>query len=74
VKESRSAREKIHQYLKADALRKVEEQMVAVTNIANSSADYKDFDARCMAAFDVKGQMQLLYPVTGNNSQITRLQ
>ncbi|MBT0499608.1 DNA-binding protein, partial [Morganella morganii subsp. morganii] len=57
-----------------DALRKVEEQMVAVTNIANSSADYKDFDARCMAAFDVKGQMQLLYPVTGNNSQITRLQ
>ena len=48
--------------------------MVAVTNIANSSADYKDFDARCMAAFDVKGQMQLLYPVTGNNSQITRLQ
>lgn len=74
VKENRSAGEKIHQYLKADALRKVEEQMVAVTNIANSSADYKDFDARCMAAFDVKGQMQLLYPVTASNSQITRLQ
>lgn len=33
------------------------------------------FNGDCwVAAFDVKGQMQLLYPVTGNNSQITRLQ
>lgn len=53
--------EKIHQHLKPDALDKVEQQLVAVTNIANCSIDTKDFEARCMAAFPVKGQMKLLY-------------
>ncbi|HGN1987836.1 TPA: KilA-N domain-containing protein [Proteus mirabilis] len=74
VKENKGDREKIHQYLKGDALRAVEQQMVAVTNIANSSVDYKDFDARCMAAFDVKGQMQLLYPSSNQPSHTVTLQ
>ncbi|EMD1500802.1 TPA: KilA-N domain-containing protein [Proteus mirabilis] len=74
VKENKGDREKIHQYLKGDALLAVEKQMVAVTNIANSSVDYKDFDARCMAAFDVKGQMQLLYPSSNQPSHTATLQ
>lgn len=53
--------DKIHQFLKPDALIKVQEQLVAVTNIANCCVDNKDFEARCMAAFPVKGQMKLLY-------------
>ena len=73
-KENKGDREKIHQYLKGDALLAVEKQMVAVTNIANSSVDYKDFDARCMAAFNVKGQMQMLYPSTQGEHHATRLQ
>ncbi|KFC09048.1 phage protein [Trabulsiella guamensis ATCC 49490] len=55
--------EKIHQHLKPDALVKVEHQLVAVTNIARCSVDPKDFEARCMSAFTVKGQMKLLYAV-----------
>ncbi|MCC5680942.1 DNA-binding protein, partial [Klebsiella pneumoniae] len=51
----------IHQHLKPDALEKVEQQLIAVTNIASCSIDQKDFEARCMAAFPVKGQMKLLY-------------
>ena len=74
VKENKGDREKIHQYLKGEALLAVEKQMVAVTNIANSSVDYKDFDARCMAAFDVKGQMQLLYPSAHGEQHAARLQ
>lgn len=57
----RATAEKIHQHLKPDALDKVEQQLIAVTNIANCSIDQKDFEARCMAAFPVKGQMKLLY-------------
>ncbi|WP_288500886.1 KilA-N domain-containing protein [uncultured Erwinia sp.] len=53
--------EKIHQHLKPEALEKVQQQLIAVTNIANGSIDTKDFEARCMAAFPVKGQMKLLY-------------
>ncbi|MCZ4057802.1 KilA-N domain-containing protein [Pantoea sp. LMR881] len=53
--------EKIHQHLKPDAMTKVELQLIAVTNIANCSIDTKDFEACCMSAFPVKGQMKLLY-------------
>ncbi|MCV5230793.1 DNA-binding protein, partial [Escherichia coli] len=27
----------------------------------NGCSDYRDFEARCMSAFQVKGQMKLLY-------------
>lgn len=61
VKSRLAAGDKIHQYLKPDALRLVENQIIAVTGIANGCSDYRDFEARCMAAFPVKGQMKLLY-------------
>ncbi|WP_158784620.1 KilA-N domain-containing protein [Pantoea sp. BAV 3049] len=61
VKSRLTTGEKIHQYLKPDALKLVEHQIIAVTSIANGCSDYRDFEARCMAAFPVKGQMKLLY-------------
>lgn len=61
VKSRLSEGEKIHQHLKPDALTLVEHQIIRVTSIANGCSDYRDFDARCMAAFPVKGQMKLLY-------------
>lgn len=63
VKGRLSKNEKIHQHLRPDALRLVENQIIAVTSIANGCSDYRDFVARCMAAFPVKGQMKLLYAV-----------
>lgn len=33
-----------------------------VSMLANSCADYKDFESRCMSAFGVKGQLKLIYP------------
>ncbi|NHB94803.1 DNA-binding protein, partial [Photorhabdus cinerea] len=45
-----------------EALKLVGEQLKAVTMLANSCADYKDFEARCMVAFGVKGQLKLIYP------------
>jgi len=61
VKSRLAAGEKIHQHLKPDALTMVEHQIIALTGIANGCSDYRDFEARCMAAFPVKGQMKLLY-------------
>ncbi|MBI0432124.1 DNA-binding protein, partial [Pectobacterium parmentieri] len=60
-KSAKDSGDKVHQYLKPEALDKVSLQLVAVTNIANACVDAKDFEARCMAAFPVKGQMKLLY-------------
>ena len=61
VKRRLAAGDKIHQHLKPDALTLVERQIIAVTSIANGCSDYRDFEARCMSAFPVKGQMKLLY-------------
>jgi hypothetical protein len=48
------SKEKIHQHLKPDALEKVEQQLIAVTNIANCSIDQKDFEARCRLRFPLR--------------------
>ncbi|MDE9478724.1 KilA-N domain-containing protein [Xenorhabdus bovienii] len=61
-KSAKDSGEKIHQYLKDEALHSVGAQMTGITNIAKSCVDYKDFEARCMAAFNIKGQMKLIYP------------
>lgn len=67
--------DKIHQYLKPDAQRLVENQMTAITVLANSCLDYKDFEARCIQAFGKTGmQMQMIYPVDQLHSHATTLQ
>lgn len=54
---SRGRSEKIHQWLtKEDGIRLLERQKEQVTTIAKSSVDYRDFEARCSAAFHKIGQ------------------
>lgn len=64
---ARKGSEKLHQWLtEEDGLRILEKQIEAVTMIAKSSVDYKDFDARCSQVFYRKGaQMGMVLPVEG---------
>ncbi|HEI8864185.1 TPA: KilA-N domain-containing protein [Morganella morganii] len=67
--------DKIHQYLKPDAQRLVENQMTAITVLANSCLDYKDFEARCIQAFGKTGmQMQMIYPADQPHNHTATLQ
>lgn len=52
--------EKIHQFLKPDALKAVENQLIAITTIAKGCIDYKDFEARCSTIFNTKGQIKFI--------------
>ncbi|MDE9428402.1 KilA-N domain-containing protein [Xenorhabdus bovienii] len=52
--------DKIHQYLKPEAQKLVQEQLKAVTILANSCVDYKDFEARCAQSFGKSGEQGLL--------------
>lgn len=64
---SRKKSAKFHQWLTDDAgLRLLEKQIDAVTTIAKSSVDYKDFEARCTQAFCKPGQqLSMIYPRGG---------
>ncbi|WP_099126193.1 KilA-N domain-containing protein [Xenorhabdus stockiae] len=52
--------DKIHQYLKPEAKQLVQEQLKAITILANSCVDYKDFEARCVQSFGKSGEQGLL--------------
>ncbi|MDE9539782.1 KilA-N domain-containing protein [Xenorhabdus bovienii] len=52
--------DKIHQYLKLEARKLVQEQLKAVTILANGCVDYKDFEARCVQSFGKSGEQGLL--------------
>ncbi|MGH8037211.1 MAG: P63C domain-containing protein [Stenotrophomonas sp.] len=54
--------EKLHQWLTAGGVEAVAKQKERVTLMAASSANYKDFEARCSITFDRPGQISLLYP------------
>lgn len=60
IKDRQEKGDKIHQFLKPDALKAVEEQLKAITVIAKGCIDYKDFEARCFTIFDVEGQRKLI--------------
>lgn len=62
IKDKANGREKIHQFLKPELLIAVEHQLMSVTALANGCVDYKDFEARCTAAYGLKGQLKLIYP------------
>lgn len=59
----RQAGEKLHQWLEDGGIRLVEKQISAVTMVARSSCDYRDFSSRCTFAFSKRGQMPILYPL-----------
>lgn len=60
IKERTKKGEKIHQFLKTDALKAVEDQLIAITTIAKGCIDYKDFEARCSTIFNTKGQIKFI--------------
>ena len=63
----RKKSEKLHQWLTDDAgLKALERQIDAVTTLAKSSVDYKDFEARCTQTFCKPGQqLSMIYPQGG---------
>lgn len=62
LKARRSESEKMHQWLTDGGQERLDRQITLVTMMANSSADLKDFEARCMQTFGTPGQLLLIYP------------
>ncbi|MCL8323707.1 KilA-N domain-containing protein [Providencia thailandensis] len=72
---AKDSKDKIHQYLKPEALQLVQDQLVAVTTLANGCIDYKDFEARCVQAFGKSGMQGLLvFPSNRQPSHTVTLQ
>ncbi len=72
---AKDSKDKIHQYLKPEALQLVQDQLVAVTTLANGCIDYKDFEARCVQAFGKSGMQGLLvFPSHQQSSHSATLQ
>lgn len=62
LKERKHKSEKMHQWLTEGGQELLDKQIALVTNIANSSADLKDFEARMMLVSQKGGQLGLVYP------------
>ncbi len=60
IKERTKKGEKIHQFLKPEALKVVEDQLIAITTIAKGCVDYKDFEAKCSNVFNIQGQIKFI--------------
>ncbi|HHR5847336.1 TPA: KilA-N domain-containing protein [Providencia alcalifaciens] len=72
---AKDSKDKIHQYLKPEALQLVQDQLVAVTTLSNGCIDYKDFEARCVQAFGKPGMQGLLvFPSNRQPSHTVTLQ
>ncbi|MGV2469938.1 hypothetical protein, partial [Bacillus subtilis] len=72
---AKGSKDKIHQYLKSEAQQLLQDQLVAVTTLANGCVDYKDFEARCVQAFGKSGMQGLLiFPSQQGGSHAARLQ
>ncbi|ENT5139833.1 TPA: P63C domain-containing protein [Pseudomonas aeruginosa] len=62
LKARRGESERMHQWLTDGGRDRLDQQIRMVTLIADSSIDRKDFEARCMQAFGLPGQLRLIYP------------
>ncbi|GGE68369.1 hypothetical protein GGR41_000565 [Paenalcaligenes hominis] len=62
LKERKHKSEKMHQWLTEGGQELLDKQIALVTNIANSSADLKDFEARMMLVSKKGGQLSMVYP------------
>ncbi|TKD44228.1 KilA-N domain-containing protein [Azotobacter chroococcum] len=58
-------REKLHQWLTDGGSKVLDSQIARLTLIANTSTDLPDFEARCMQAFGLPGQLRIVYPLVG---------
>lgn len=62
LKARRGASEKMHQWLTEGGRELLDSQIATVQNMANSSADYRDFEARMMAISERRGQLGFVFP------------
>lgn len=62
LKARRGASEKMHQWLTDGGQDLLDKQIATVRDIANTSADMRDFDARMMAVSQRVGQLGFVYP------------
>lgn len=62
LKARRGASEKMHQWLTEGGRELLDNQIATVQNMANSSADYRDFDARMMQISERRGQLGFVFP------------
>lgn len=62
LKARRGASEKMHQWLTDGGRELLDSQIATVQNMANSSADYRDFEARMMQISERRGQLGLVFP------------
>lgn len=63
LKERKDRSEKMHQWLTSGGQAKLDQHIQIVTLMAHSSSDLRDFEARCMQAFGIPGQLRLIYPI-----------
>lgn len=65
LEERCGTREKLHQWLTDGGARVLDSQLAKLTLMANTSTDLPDFEARCMQAFGLPGQLRIVYPLVG---------
>lgn len=63
LKERKDKSEKMHQWLTTGGQSRLGQHIQMVTLMAQSSSDLKDFEARCIQAFGIPGQLKLIYPI-----------
>lgn len=62
LKARRGASEKMHQWLTDGGRELLDSQIATVQNMANSSTDYRDFEARMMVISERRGQLGFVFP------------
>lgn len=63
LKERKDKSEKMHQWLTSGGQAKLDQHIQIVTLMAQSSSDLRDFEARCIQAFGMPGQLRIIYPL-----------
>lgn len=58
----RKKSEKLHQWLEAEGEKLIDDKIKAVTWIAKSSVDYRDFEAKCSNILTRPGQISIMFP------------
>lgn len=63
LRERKDKSEKMHQWLTSGGQAKLDQHIQIVTLMAQSSSDLRDFEARCIQAFGMPGQLRIIYPL-----------
>lgn len=63
LKDRKDKSEKMHQWLTTGGQSRLDQHIQIITLMAQSSSDLRDFEARCIQAFGIPGQLKLIYPI-----------